>query len=110
MAHVVAYLTGLLGGEGLKVFLKKTIVMFALLSFLAAILSMFVLPALILPNSIFNVLIGSELTMIFKAVDFFIPLPFIMSCFILIMSVRIFSFFWSFILWFFNAFKDGVVG
>lgn len=108
MSAVVGGIVGWLGSEAVKNVLKKTVVIIAMISFLGFLMVALGIPSVVLPNSLFSKLVDPQIGQIFKAVDFFIPVGFIMLCFLTILGFRLISFLWSLASWIYFAFKDSL--
>lgn len=101
-AALAAFVSGALGAlasDAVKNAFKKAISIAAILGILIYMVTMWMLPKIFLPDALMSVLLGEELTNVFKAINFFIPLNFILGCFTTILTLRLFSFVWSVILW-----------
>lgn len=99
MGTFIASVVGVFASDAVKNALKKGIVIAAILGILVYMITVFALPKIFLPDALMSVLLGEELTSVFKAINFFIPLNFILGCFTTILTLRLFSFVWSAILW-----------
>lgn len=99
MGTFIASVVGVLASDAVKNAFKKAITIAAILGVLIYMITMWALPKILLPDSLMSVLLGEQLTSVFKMINFFIPLNFILGCFTTIMTLRLFSFVWSAILW-----------
>lgn len=99
MGTFIASCVGVLTSDAVKNAFKKGITIAAILGILIYMVTMWALPKIFFPDALMSILLGEQLTSVFKAINFFIPLNFILGCFTTIMTLRLFSFVWSVILW-----------
>lgn len=106
MGTIIGWISSELVGKILRntVFFAGSIALFFL------IISLLGLNDIIIPSSIFNLLTGGNFQELMTALDFFIPVDFILGCSTTILIVRLISFMWSFALWVKRAFFDQVTG
>lgn len=111
MGTFIASVIGALGGDAIKSIFKKGIILVAIIGLFFFIVTLIGITNYELPTSIYDTLTGSDIRSVFKAVDFFIPVDFILLCFGAIMTCRLLSFFWSLVLFIYNGFaKTSVSG
>ena len=99
MGTFIASCVAVLASDAVKNAFKKGIAIAAVLGILIYMITTWALHKIFLPDALMQVLLGEQIADIFRAINFFIPLNFILGCFTTIMTLRLFSFVWSAILW-----------
>lgn len=101
---------GWISSELVSKVLKTTVFFAGSIALFFLIISLLGINDIIIPSSIFNILTSGNFQELMTAIDFFVPVDYILGCFTTILILRLISFMWSFALWIKRAFFDQVTG